>query len=138
ERRRSGAAEAAVGRSAARPRRLHGHHWPGGQRGARKRVAGQGRPQTMDGQDAPQPRRVHEPGRPSAWRRRRQDFGWAPSGDAVGPAQRGVETAQQQPQGEMAGAPEGAEEKRDSTLAVAGEKGKGDAAKRREAMAYAN
>ena len=39
---------------------------------------------------------THEPGRPSARRRRRQDLGRTPSGDPVGPADARLQDAQQQ------------------------------------------
>jgi small subunit ribosomal protein S19 len=42
------------------------------------------------------PRRRDEPGRPSAWRRRRPHLGRPPSGDAVGQADQGQQDAAQQ------------------------------------------
>ena len=48
------------------------------------------------GKQAAQPRRLHEPGRSPAWRRRRQDFRRTSSGDALGPADARIQDPQQQ------------------------------------------
>ncbi len=80
------AAEAAFRRNPPRAAGLHGDGRPGRQRGPRERLAGQGRTETLAGQDAAQSRRNHESGGPSAWRRRRQDFRRAASRHPLGPA----------------------------------------------------
>ena len=69
---------------------------PGGQHRSRERVDRQGGTQPLAGHSPHQPRRVHEPGRPSARRRRGQDLGRTSSGDAVGPADTRLQDTQQQ------------------------------------------
>ncbi len=56
----------------------------------------QGRPQALAGLPPAQPRCHHEPGRPSARRRRRPHLGWPSSGDPVGLPDQGQEDPQQQ------------------------------------------
>jgi large subunit ribosomal protein L2 len=73
----------ATGRSGRQPR-------------SRERVDRQGRSQPLAGPPSAQPRGRHEPGRPPAWRRRRQDVGRTASRVAVGPADQGIQDAQSQ------------------------------------------
>ena len=56
----------------------------------------QGRPQPLAGQASARARRGDEPGRSPARRRRGQDLGRPSPGDAVGPADQGLQDAQQQ------------------------------------------
>src|SRR5690606_7498907 len=56
----------------------------------------QGRPQALDGQASARSWRRDEPGRPSAWRRRRPHLGRPPPGYAVGQADQGQEDASEQ------------------------------------------
>ena len=56
----------------------------------------QGRPQPLARQAPARPRRRHEPGRPSAWRRRRPHLGRPSPGHAVGQADQGQEDPHQQ------------------------------------------
>ena len=71
EGRRLRAAEAALGRDAQGAGRVHGDDRPGRQHGPRKRLDRQGRAQSLEGNSPGQPRRLDEPGRPPARRRRR-------------------------------------------------------------------
>ena len=75
---------------------VHGDGGPGGQYGSRERCDRQGRTQSLEGHSSDQPRRVDEPGRPPARRRRRQDLGRPSSGDPLGPADARLQDAQQQ------------------------------------------
>ena len=66
--------------------RLPGHPRRGRQRRGRADQDRQGRPQPLEGRAPADPRRGHEPGRPSARWWRGQDLRWPPPGIAVGPA----------------------------------------------------
>ena len=96
EGRRLRVGEDAVGRDSPHRDGLLRHRWPGRQHRPRERLDRQGRPQPLARLASAQPRRRHEPGRPSAWRRRGQDVGRAPSGVAVGIADQGLQDAQSQ------------------------------------------
>ena len=89
--------EAAFGRNPPRAGRVHGD---GRARWATSitrtsRSARPGRKRWL-GKHAAQPRRIDEPGGSPARRRRGQDLGRPPSGDAVGPADARLQDAQQQ------------------------------------------
>ena len=75
---------------------LHGDDRRGVESRQHEHLDRQGRTPTLEGAHAAQPRRDDEPDRPSAWRRRRPDLGWAPSGDAVGLPHQGQEDPQEQ------------------------------------------
>ena len=85
-----------LGRAAPGARPLHGDGRRGVEPRPHEHLDRQGRPQALDGPAAAQPRRHHEPGRPSAWRRRRPHLGRPPSGDAVGLPDQGQEDPQEQ------------------------------------------
>src|SRR5262245_53479830 len=73
-------------------------HRAGRQHRPRERVDRQSRPQPVEGDPSARPRRRHESGGSPAGRRRRQDVGWPAPGVAVGPADQGLQDAQQQSQ----------------------------------------
>ena len=87
---------AQLGRAAPGARPLHGDGRRGVEPRQHEHLDRQGRPQALDGPHAAQPRRRHEPGRPSARRRRRPHLGRPPSGDAVGLPDQGQEDPQEQ------------------------------------------
>ena len=75
---------AQLGRAAPRARPLHGDHRRGVQPRQYEHLDRQGRSQALDGPHAAQPRRVDEPDRSSAWRRRGPHLRRPASGDALG------------------------------------------------------
>ena len=83
---KTGPSETAVGRGADGAGGLPGHHRAAQQRGAGKRLSGQGRAETLGRQAAPCPGRRHEPGGPPHGGRRRQVLGWPSSVYALGSA----------------------------------------------------
>ena len=83
-------------RAAPGQRPLHGHHRRGVEPRQHEHLDRQGRPQALDGPPPAQPRRLHEPDRPSAWRRRRTHLGRPSSGHALGLPHQGQEDPQQQ------------------------------------------
>ena len=68
---------------------MHGQHWRGLQSGSWQSEIGQGRAQSLARISPACARRGDEPGRSSAWRRRGQIIGRAPSGLALGAADQG-------------------------------------------------
>ena len=68
------------------PDRLPRHDRRGRQLRGRAHQDRQGRPQPLEGREAADPRRRHEPGRPPPRWRRGQDLRWPPPGVAVGQA----------------------------------------------------
>ena len=88
--REAGPPEAAVGRGADGAGGLPGHHRATQQRGAGKRLSGQGRAETLGRQAAPCPGGSHEPGGPPHGRRRRQVLGRPSSVYALGSAHQGI------------------------------------------------
>src|SRR5690606_33703633 len=85
-----------LGRAARRSRLLPRHRRRGVQPGPRQRQSRQGRPFALAGSSPAQSRRHHEPGRPSARRRRGTYLGRPPSGDPLGQADQGQEDPVQQ------------------------------------------
>ena len=85
-----------LGRDPAGPRRVHGLDRRGLQSRPPEHQLRQGRAHALAGPAAAQSRRRHEPGRPSAWRRRRPHLGRPPSGDALGQADQGPQDQAQQ------------------------------------------
>ena len=75
-------------RDAPRADRLPGHRRRGRQLRGRAHQDRQGRPQPLEGRQAPDPRRGHEPGRPPPRWWRGQDLRWPPPRVAVGQARR--------------------------------------------------
>ena len=71
--------------------RCRAHHRRGLQSRSHEHLDRQGRPHPLDGLASAQPRRRHEPDRPSARRWRRPHLGRSPSGDPVGQADQGQE-----------------------------------------------
>ena len=87
---KTGPPETAFGRGADGAGGLPGHHRAAEQRGAGKRLPGQGRAETLGRQAAPCPGRSHEPGGPPHGGRRRQVLGWPSSVYALGSAHQGI------------------------------------------------
>ena len=77
-------------------RPLHGHDRRGVEPRQHEHLDRQGRPQALDGPPPAQPRRHHEPDRPSARRRRRPHLGRPSSGHALGLPDQGQEDPQEQ------------------------------------------
>ena len=93
---RLGADQAGFGRTAHRARRVHGLDRRGVEPGQHEPEDRQGRSHALAGQAAAQPRCGDEPGRSSAGRRRGSQFGRTASGVAMGPADQGLQDAEQQ------------------------------------------
>ena len=85
-----------LGRDPQGPLRVHGVDRRRLQPGPPEHQLRQGRPDALEGPPPAQSRRDHEPGRPSARRRRGPHLGWPASGEPVGPADQGPQDQAQQ------------------------------------------
>jgi hypothetical protein len=101
KRRRLCAGEIALRRNSQGFAGLHGDDWAGRQHRPRKHHYRQSGTVAMVGQASAQSRGFDEPGRPSAWRWRRQNLRRPASGHALGTAHPRIQDAQQQADGQV-------------------------------------